>query len=145
MPCERSLTRGCFALHDDAISAGTNPNDDGALGKAVDALAESRLGSVATQAPALAAVLRAYRAALACWGHARGRGTSSLARRPAQRRRVDQAGRLESAGTSTTTLPSPSLVDCCRSFGAQVTRDSCSCLTRSRHCNVFAPMSATEH
>jgi hypothetical protein len=54
-----------FALHDDAISAGTDPDDNGALGKAVDALAESRLGSVARQAPALAAVLRAYRAALA--------------------------------------------------------------------------------
>lgn len=54
-----------FALHDDAIAAGTDPNDEAALGQAVDALAESRLGSVATQAPALAAVLRAYRVALA--------------------------------------------------------------------------------
>ena len=54
-----------FALHDDAIAAGTVPNDEAALGQAVDALAESRLGSVATQAPALAAVLRAYRVALA--------------------------------------------------------------------------------
>lgn len=54
-----------FALHDDVVSAGTEPNNDSALGQAVDALAESRLGSVATQAPALAAVLRGYRAALA--------------------------------------------------------------------------------
>lgn len=54
-----------FALHDDAISAGADPNDEHALGQAVDALAERRLGTVATQAPALAAVLRGYRAALA--------------------------------------------------------------------------------
>jgi hypothetical protein len=54
-----------FALHDDAIAAGTDPNDEAALGQAVDALAESRLGSVAAQAPALASVLRGYRAALA--------------------------------------------------------------------------------
>lgn len=54
-----------FALHDDAVAAGTDPNDQAALGQAVDRLAEGRLGSVAKQAPALAAVLRAYRAALA--------------------------------------------------------------------------------
>lgn len=54
-----------FALHDDAVSSGTDPNDEALLGEAVDALAESRLGVVATQAPALSAVLRAYRAALA--------------------------------------------------------------------------------
>ena len=54
-----------FALHDDAISSGADPNDEQAVGQAVDALAERRLGTVATQAPALAAVLRGYRAALA--------------------------------------------------------------------------------
>lgn len=54
-----------FALHDDAVAAGTDPNDAAALGRAVDDLAERRLGSVATQAPALAAVLRSYRRALA--------------------------------------------------------------------------------
>ncbi len=54
-----------FALHDDAVAGGADPDDEAAVGRAVDALAESRLGSVATQAPALAAVLRAYRCALA--------------------------------------------------------------------------------
>ena len=54
-----------FALHDDAIASGVDPDDAEALGRAVDDLAERRLGSVATQAPALAAVLRGYRRALA--------------------------------------------------------------------------------
>jgi hypothetical protein len=54
-----------FALHDDAVAGGVDPKDEAAIGKAVDALAESRLGIVATQAPALAAVLRSYRQALA--------------------------------------------------------------------------------
>lgn len=53
-----------FALHDDAVAGGVDPNDEASVGRAVDALAESRLGAVATQAPALAAVLRAYRRAL---------------------------------------------------------------------------------
>jgi hypothetical protein len=53
-----------FALHDDAVAGGTDPNDVAALGRAVDDLAERRLGTVATQAPALAAVLRTYRRAL---------------------------------------------------------------------------------
>ena len=54
-----------FALHDDAVASGADPNDEAALGHAIDDLAERRLGSVASQAPALAAVLRAYRIALA--------------------------------------------------------------------------------
>lgn len=54
-----------FALHDDAVASGADPNDEAALGQAIDVLAERRLGSVASQAPALAAVLRAYRIALA--------------------------------------------------------------------------------
>lgn len=53
-----------FALHDDAVASGADPNDEAALGQAIDTLAERRLGSVASQAPALAAVLRAYRIAL---------------------------------------------------------------------------------
>lgn len=54
-----------FALHDDAAASGIDPNDEAAIGRAVDDLAERRLGSVASQAPALSATLRAYRAALA--------------------------------------------------------------------------------
>jgi hypothetical protein len=54
-----------FALHDDAVSTGVDPNDEAAIGRAVDELAERRLGAVATQAPALASTLRAYRGALA--------------------------------------------------------------------------------
>ena len=54
-----------FALHDDTVASGADPNDEAALGQAIDDLAERRLGSVASQAPALAAVIRAYRIALA--------------------------------------------------------------------------------
>lgn len=54
-----------FALHDDAAASGVDPNDEAAIGRAVDELAERRLGSVASQATALSATLRAYRAALA--------------------------------------------------------------------------------
>lgn len=54
-----------FALHDDAAASGIDPNDEAAIGRAVDDLAERRLGTVASQAPALSATLRAYRAALA--------------------------------------------------------------------------------
>jgi len=54
-----------FALHDDATASGIDPRDEAAIGRAVDELAERRLGTVASQAPALSATLRAYRAALA--------------------------------------------------------------------------------
>lgn len=54
-----------FALHDDAAASGVDPNDEAAIGRTVDDLAERRLGTVASQAPALSATLRAYRAALA--------------------------------------------------------------------------------
>jgi len=55
-----------FALHDDVISSGTvDPGDTAAVLAATDELAEGRLGPVAAQAPALAAVLRGYRHALA--------------------------------------------------------------------------------
>jgi len=54
-----------FALHDDAAASGIDPSDEAAIGRAVDELAERRLGAVASQAPALSATLRAYRAALA--------------------------------------------------------------------------------
>ena len=54
-----------FALHDDATASGIDPSNEAAIGRAVDELAERRLGAVANQAPALSATLRAYRAALA--------------------------------------------------------------------------------
>ena len=55
-----------YALHDDVIGAGTvSPNDATAVLAATNALAERRLGAVASQAPALSAVLRGYRQALA--------------------------------------------------------------------------------
>lgn len=55
-----------FTLHEDVLSAGTVAHSDteGVLA-AADRLAEQRLGTVATRAPALAAVLRGYRRALA--------------------------------------------------------------------------------
>jgi hypothetical protein len=55
-----------FALHEDATAAGGTvaANNDDVL-TATDALVEQRLGAVAARAPALAAVLRGYRRALA--------------------------------------------------------------------------------
>jgi len=53
-----------FALHDDAAASGIDPSDEAAIGRAIDELAERRLGTVSSQAPALSATLRAYRAAL---------------------------------------------------------------------------------
>lgn len=55
-----------FTLHDDVVSSGAASGDDAAaVLAATDALAEQRLGAVAQQAPALSAVLRGYRRALA--------------------------------------------------------------------------------
>jgi hypothetical protein len=55
-----------FALHEDVLAAGTVPHGDTeAVLAATEVLAEQRLGVVATRAPALAAVLRGYRRALA--------------------------------------------------------------------------------
>ena len=54
-----------FALHDDVIAAGTDPSDAGAVMAATESLSESRLGTIASRAPALSAVLRRYRRALA--------------------------------------------------------------------------------
>ena len=55
-----------FALNDDVLSTGAvTANDSDALIDATAALAERRLGAVAQQAPALSAVLRGYRRALA--------------------------------------------------------------------------------
>jgi hypothetical protein len=64
-----------FALHEDVVAAGTTPSGDAeAVLTATDALAEQRLGTVATRAPALAAVLRGYRRALADGDAARAEG-----------------------------------------------------------------------
>jgi hypothetical protein len=55
-----------YALHDDVIGGGTVSSDDAqSVLAATNALAERRLGAVASQAPALSAVLRGYRQALA--------------------------------------------------------------------------------
>lgn len=55
-----------FGLHEDVTAAGgVDPNDADAVLAATDTLAEQRLGPVAARAPALAAVLRGYRRALA--------------------------------------------------------------------------------
>jgi len=55
-----------FSLHEDVISSGmASPHDSAAVVEATANLAEQRLGAVAQQAPALAAVLRGYRRALA--------------------------------------------------------------------------------
>jgi hypothetical protein len=55
-----------YALHEDVLAGGTAPPGDAeAVLAATDALAEQRLGAVAARAPALAAVLRGYRRALA--------------------------------------------------------------------------------
>ena len=64
-----------FALHEDVAAAGTAPPGDAeAVLAATDALAEQRLGAVAARAPALAAVLRGYRRALAVGDTARAEG-----------------------------------------------------------------------
>lgn len=64
-----------FALHDDVLSAGSvDPNDGSAVAAATAELAEKRLGPLAAQAPALAAVLRGYRHALAEGDAARAEG-----------------------------------------------------------------------
>src|SRR6266508_2420703 len=64
-----------FALHEDVVAAGTAPPSDAeAVLAATDALAEQRLGAVAARAPALAAVLRGYRRALADSDNARAEG-----------------------------------------------------------------------
>src|SRR6266508_700208 len=64
-----------FALHEDVVAAGTAPPSDAeAVLAATDALAEQRLGAVAARAPALAAVLRGYRRALADGDNARAEG-----------------------------------------------------------------------
>lgn len=55
-----------FALHDDVVSAGdVRADDQAAVLEATERIAEQRLGAVADRAPALAAVLRGYRRALA--------------------------------------------------------------------------------
>lgn len=55
-----------FALHQDVLAAGLAPaHDTAAVVEATTTLAEQRLGAVAQQAPALSAVLRGYRTALA--------------------------------------------------------------------------------
>jgi hypothetical protein len=64
-----------FTLHEDVLSAGgIDPSDSEAVLDATDALAEQRLGPVAASAPALAAVLRGYRRALAEGDSARAEG-----------------------------------------------------------------------
>ena len=64
-----------YALHDDVVSSGVVPAADSeALLAATDALAEKRLGAVAQQAPALSAVLRGYRRALAAGDDATAEG-----------------------------------------------------------------------
>jgi len=55
-----------YALHEDVLaSGGLDPADSEAVLAATEALAEQRLSSVAGRAPALAAVLRGYRRAIA--------------------------------------------------------------------------------
>lgn len=64
-----------FALHDDVVSSDpAAANDSAVLLTATDALTERRLGSVAQQAPALSAVLRGYRRALAAGDDATAEG-----------------------------------------------------------------------
>lgn len=64
-----------FALHDDVISSGlADPSDSNAVLDATAAIAEQRLGSLAAQAPALSAVLRGYRRALAAGDEATAEG-----------------------------------------------------------------------
>lgn len=54
-----------FALNDDVMSGDESPGSSSDVVAATAALAEQRLGAVAQQAPALSAVLRGYRQALA--------------------------------------------------------------------------------
>ena len=54
-----------FTLHDDVTSAADAPTDPDEIVAATSGLAEQRLGAVAQRAPALSAVLRGYRQALA--------------------------------------------------------------------------------
>lgn len=54
-----------YGLHEDVVASGVDPADRDRFLAATDALVESRLGAVASSAPALAAVLRRYRRALA--------------------------------------------------------------------------------
>lgn len=64
-----------FALNDDVLADGTlQPGDTEAVLGATAALAERRLGAVAQQAPALSAVLRGYRRALAAGDDATAEG-----------------------------------------------------------------------
>jgi hypothetical protein len=64
-----------FTLHDDVVTSGAaDPNDGDAVLAETGRLAEQRLGPVAARAPALAAVLRGYRAALADGDTARAEG-----------------------------------------------------------------------
>jgi hypothetical protein len=64
-----------FTLHEDVVAAGAAASGDAeAVLAATDALAEQRLGAVAARAPALAAVLRGYRRALADGDTARAEG-----------------------------------------------------------------------
>jgi len=64
-----------YALHEDVVAArAAPPGDAEAVLAATDVLAEQRLGAVAARAPALAAVLRGYRRALADGHTARAEG-----------------------------------------------------------------------
>ncbi len=64
-----------FTLHEDVLSArAVDTSNAAAVLDATDALAEQRLGTVAARAPALAAVLRGYRRALAEGDNGRGEG-----------------------------------------------------------------------
>ncbi len=64
-----------FALHEDVLSTGTtDPTDSVAVVEATAAMVEQRLGRLATQAPALSAVLRGYRRALAVGDEATAEG-----------------------------------------------------------------------
>jgi hypothetical protein len=64
-----------YTLHQDVlVGGGTDPADASAVLAATDKLAEQRLGPVAARAPALAAVLRGYRRALAAGDAPRAEG-----------------------------------------------------------------------
>lgn len=68
----RSVIDGWFfALEEEVLAGGqVDERDEAALLAATDALAERRLATVATRAPAFGAVLRAYRRAVASGDHA---------------------------------------------------------------------------
>jgi hypothetical protein len=63
-----------YALHEDVVAAGSPPGGPEGILAATEALAEQRLGTVAARAPALAAVLRGYRRALADGDEAQAEG-----------------------------------------------------------------------